>query len=1306
MLGLFFNYGFLDMMVFEGVFVLLLFCCECFEFCLQFIVFFLCISGVWYVYFVQFEGSVVFDLIMLCCIFEVVLQVEVVVEGVVSCIVVLCLGMLLLWLSKVIELVRGVGQLVSWVECGLCIDVQGWLVDVVVQQVLVKVLYDLMMQFVLEIVEQGQVLFLVLVWGELECVLVDQLEVVNQCFGLVMVQDEIDYLCECFIVLGWLLLDVELMMFVQVNFEYCCYKIFNVSWIIDGQEQDCLLFWMIKNIYQQILQYMFSVYSDNVVVIEGYLVLCYCFDLVSGEYCCEVQVFSVFQIKVEIYNYLIVIVLFLGVLIGVGGEICDEGVIGRGGKLKVGLIGFLVLYLCILELLQLWEVLCVLNLCMVLVLEIMIDGLFGGVVFNNEFGCLNLFGYFCSFELLEGVDLVCVYDKLIMLVGGFGVIDCVQVDKILLQVGDVVIVLGGLVMLIGLGGGVVSLVVFGESVEDLDFVSVQCDNLEMECCCQEVIDCCVVMGVNNLIKFFYDVGVGGLFNVIFELLYDLNVGGVIDLGKVFIDDLLLLLMQLWCNELQECYVLGVVQECLVEFVVLCVCECCLFVVVGVVIVEEYLVVVYGVVLGYILVDVLIDLLMDVLFGKLLKMYCDIVYLLVLCWLVLKIGGLDLQEVGLCVFVYLIVVLKNFLVIIGDCSVGGLIVCEQMVGLWQLLVVDVVIILVDFDGVVGEVMLIGECILLVLFDVVVLVCMVVGEVLINLCVVLVDVLDEIKLLVNWMVVVGYLGEDVLLYDVVKVVGMEFCLQLDISILVGKDLLLMQVQWYDQGEVYKSVLLVLLVILVFVLVVDVCQQLILLFDWEVDSELWLIGFGVGKQCLGGLILVQVYVDYGDLLVFVGVVLDLDDLQCLWGFFELICDVCQFGLLLVYYDCSDGGVFVVLCEMVFILCLGLDIVFDVWGDDLFCSLFNEELGVVVQIVCEDCVVFVDLVECYVLIECVQCIVKLIIVLVVCVLLGGENLVEWCWEVLFDVWWLVIYVMQKCCDNLVNVDVECEVVCVFNVLGLKLKFSFDFNEDVVVLFISIGVCLCVVVLCEQGVNGQIEMVNVFECVGFCVFDVYMSDLIEGCVVLQDFIGLVVCGGFSYGDVFGVGCGWVILILECSVLCDVFVVFFVCEDSFVLGVCNGCQMMSQLKNIILGVEYWLQFCCNVSEQFEVCIVLLEVVELLLILLCGMVGLCLQVVVVYGEGQVVFDNVVDQVVVCVLLCYIDGNGKVVSQYLLNLNGLLDGIIGLISSDGCVIIMMLYLECILCVFNLSWVLVEWQGDLLWMCMFCNVWVWCG
>jgi len=1293
------------MIVLEGAAALSPFRRERLESRLQSIAADLRITGAWHVYFTQAADAGAVDQTTLGRILQGQPQAAERAEGAVSRFVVPRLGTLSPWSSKATELVRGAGLPIQRVERGTRIDLSGWPADPAQQAAVAKLLHDPMTQSLLADIGQAQALFNNVGRGTLERIALDDLEGANKRLGLALADDEIDYLRQRYSELGRDPSDVELMMFAQANSEHCRHKIFNASWTIDGNEQERSLFKMIKNTHQQTPQHTLSAYSDNAAVIEGEPAARYRPDPATGKYRSEAVVPSAFQIKVETHNHPTAIAPFPGAATGAGGEIRDEGATGRGGKPKAGLTGFSVSHLRIPTLPQPWEAPRALNPRMAPALDIMLDGPLGGAAFNNEFGRPNLLGYFRSFELPED-GITRAYDKPIMLAGGLGAIDRVQVDKLQLQAGDAVIVLGGPAMLIGLGGGAASSVASGESAEDLDFASVQRDNPEMERRCQEVIDRCVAMGTNNPIKFFHDVGAGGLSNAIPELLHDSNVGGVIDLGKVPTDDPSLSPLELWCNESQERYVLGVAPERLAEFAAICARERCPFAAVGVATSEEHLVVAYGATPGNTPADAPIDLPMDVLFGKAPKMHRDAVHPPAPRWPSLKTAGIDLHDAGLRVLAHPTVASKSFLVTIGDRSVGGLTAREQMIGPWQLPMADVAITLAGFDTYAGEAMSLGERTPLALLNAAASARMAVGEAITNLCAAPVTALDTVKLSANWMAACGHNGEDALLYDAVKAVGMELCPQLDISIPVGKDSLSMQAQWQADGQAEKSVSPVSLVITAFAPVSDVRQQLTPLLDRETESELWLIGLGAGKQRLGGSILAQTQADHSALPAFAGEVPDLDDPQRLRAFFELICDARESGLLLAYHDRSDGGAFAALCEMAFASRMGLDIVLDAWGDDPFRSLFNEELGAVVQIAKEDRAAFADLVERHALTECAQRIARPSTAPAVRVQLGSDTLVEWRWEELFDAWWSVTHAMQKLRDNPDAADQERAIARCFNAPGLKPKLAFDPADDVAAPFIATGARPKVAILREQGVNGQIEMANIFERVGFDAYDVHMSDLIEGRVQLSDFRGIAACGGFSYGDVLGAGRGWATSILERPALREAFAAFFARPDTFALGVCNGCQMMSQLKDIIPGAEHWPKFLRNASEQFEARTALLEVVESPSILLRGMAGSRLPVAVAHGEGRAEFDNAVDQAAASVALRYVDGDGRVASQYPLNPNGSPDGITGLTSSDGRVTILMPHPERTPRSVNLSWAPSSWGEDSPWLRMFRNARVWCG
>ncbi|MEN5207840.1 phosphoribosylformylglycinamidine synthase [Stenotrophomonas terrae] len=1293
------------MIVLEGAAALSPFRRERLESRLQSIAADLRITGAWHVYFTQAADAGAVDQTTLGRILQGQPQAAERAEGAVSRFVVPRLGTLSPWSSKATELVRGAGLPIQRVERGTRIDLSGWPADPAQQAAVAKLLHDPMTQSLLADIGQAQALFNNVGRGTLERIALDDLEGANKRLGLALADDEIDYLRQRYSELGRDPSDVELMMFAQANSEHCRHKIFNASWTIDGEAQERSLFKMIKNTHQQTPQHTLSAYSDNAAVIEGEPAARYRPDPATGKYRSEAVVPSAFQIKVETHNHPTAIAPFPGAATGAGGEIRDEGATGRGGKPKAGLTGFSVSHLRIPTLPQPWEAPRALNPRMAPALDIMLDGPLGGAAFNNEFGRPNLLGYFRSFELPED-GITRAYDKPIMLAGGLGAIDRVQVDKLQLQAGDAVIVLGGPAMLIGLGGGAASSVASGESAEDLDFASVQRDNPEMERRCQEVIDRCVAMGSNNPIRFFHDVGAGGLSNAIPELLHDSNVGGVIDLGKVPTDDPSLSPLELWCNESQERYVLGVAQERLAEFAAICARERCPFAAVGVATTEEHLVVAYGATPGNTPADAPIDLPMDVLFGKAPKMHRDAVHPPAPRWPSLKTAGIDLHDAGLRVLAHPTVASKSFLVTIGDRSVGGLTAREQMIGPWQLPMSDVAITLAGFDTYAGEAMSLGERTPLALLNAAASARMAVGEAITNLCAAPVTALDTVKLSANWMAACGHNGEDALLYDAVKAVGMELCPQLDISIPVGKDSLSMQAQWQADGQAEKSVSPVSLVITAFAPVSDARQQLTPLLDRETESELWLIGLGAGKQRLGGSILAQTQADHSALPAFAGEVPDLDDPQRLRAFFELICDARESGLLLAYHDRSDGGAFAALCEMAFASRMGLDIVLDAWGDDPFRSLFNEELGAVVQIAKEDRAAFADLVERHALTECAQRIARPTTAAAVRVQLGSDTLVEWRWEELFDAWWSVTHAMQKLRDNPDAADQERAIARNFNAPGLKPKLSFDAAEDVAAPFIATGARPKVAILREQGVNGQIEMANIFERVGFDAYDVHMSDLIEGRVQLSDFRGMAACGGFSYGDVLGAGRGWATSILERPALREAFATFFARPDTFALGVCNGCQMMSQLKDIIPGAEHWPKFLRNASEQFEARTALLEVLESPSILLRGMAGSRLPVAVAHGEGRAEFDNAVDQAAASVALRYVDGDGRVASQYPLNPNGSPDGITGLTSSDGRVTILMPHPERTPRSVNLSWAPGSWGEDSPWLRMFRNARVWCG
>lgn len=1236
-------------------------------------------------------------------------------DGAVSRYVVPRLGTISPWASKATELLHGANLPVQRVERGLRIDVAGWPQDAGTQAALARLLHDPMTQSLVADRDAGAALFQVPGKQPLEVVPVAGLEAANARLGLALAQDETDYLRDRYQELGRDPHDVELMMFAQANSEHCRHKIFNASWTIDGREQHAngqtiSLFKMIKHTHAKTPQNTLSAYSDNAAVVEGAEVARFRPDPQTHEYRSEPASPGAFCIKVETHNHPTAISPFPGASTGAGGEIRDEGATGRGGRPKAGLAGFSVSHLRIPTLPQPWEAPRALNPRMAPALEIMTDGPLGAAAFNNEFGRPNLNGYFRAFELAEGDGLVRAYDKPIMLAGGLGAMDRAMVEKRPLSPGDAVIVLGGPAMLIGLGGGAASSVASGESAEDLDFASVQRDNPEMERRAQEVLDRCVALGADNPILSVHDVGAGGLSNAIPELLHDSGVGGIIDLDRVPTDDPSLSPMQLWCNESQERYVLGVAPERVAEFAALCLRERCPFAVVGYATAEERLIVAKGAQPGALPEHRAIDLPMDVLFGKPPKMHRDAVTPPAPRWPELSTDTLDLHEAGLRVLAHPTVASKSFLITIGDRTVGGLTARDQMVGPWQMPVADCAITLADYASFAGEAMAVGERTPLALLDAAAAARMAVGEAITNLCAAPVDALDRIKLSANWMAAAGHAGEDAKLFEAVRAVGLELCPALDLSIPVGKDSLSMQAQWNSDGIAQKSVSPVSLIVSAFAPVDDVRRQLTPLLVREGDSEIWLIGLGGGKQRMGGSILSQVHPDAGAngvaLPAFGGAVPDLDDPQRLRAFFELIRDAREAGLLLAYHDRSDGGAFAALCEMAFASHLGLDLSLDGWGEDPFRTLFNEELGALVQVGAEDRAEFADLVARHGLIDCAQRIARPTTAPAVRVLRDGGVLTEWRWDALFDAWWSVTHAIQRLRDNPEVADEEHLSARRFDAPGLQPRLTFDPTEDVAAPYVSTGARPRVAILREQGVNSQVETAYGFDMAGFAAIDVHMSDLIAGRLRLEDFQGVVACGGFSYGDVLGAGRGWATSILERPELRDAFARFFARTDTFGLGVCNGCQMMAQLKDIIPGADHWPRFLRNRGEQYEARLAMLEVFDTPSLFLQGMAGSRIPVAVAHGEGRAAFANEADAKQALIALRYVDGDGKPAGVYPANPNGSPDAIAGLTTTDGRVTILMPHPERTLRTANYSWAPRDWADEGPWQRIFRNARKWVG
>ncbi len=1251
------------------------------------------IPAAWHIYFLESEPAASPDTVAIGRILEACPAAEKLAEAASSVFITPRLGTLSPWASKATEILRGAGHPVKRIERGLRLDIIGMPSpsDPNFDKVQ-RLLFDPMTQSLLQTREQAAKLFEHLPPGKLEHIAMAHLPEANLRLGLALSPDEIDYLQACYQAMGRDATDAELMMFAQANSEHCRHKIFNAQYIIDGDAQPHSLFQMIKNTHAQSPQLTLSAYKDNAAVVQGFSAIRFRPDA-SGEYQRSAAYDSAFCIKVETHNHPTAISPFPGASTGAGGEIRDEGATGRGGKPKAGLTGFSVSHLRIPDAPQAWEKPRALNPRMASAFEIMLDGPLGGAAFNNEFGRPNLCGYFRSFELpTQTPGLVRAYDKPIMLAGGMGAVEPSLVKKLLLKANDAVIVLGGPAMLIGLGGGAASSVGSGQSSEALDFASVQRDNPEMERRCQEVIDRCVALGENNPILCVHDVGAGGLSNAIPELLHDSNVGGIIELDKIPSDDPSLSPMQLWSNESQERYVLGVSSAALAAFEAICQRERCPYAIVGIATEQEHLILQSG--KG----EKAVDMPMDVLFGKAPKMLRDTQLPAPVRWPKIDTTNISLHEAGLRVLSHPTVAAKNFLITIGDRSVGGLSARDQMVGPWQMPVADCAITLSDFFDYAGEAMSIGERTPLALIDSAAAARMAVGEAITNLAAAPVASLSEVKLSANWMAAASFPGEDALLFEAVKTVGLEICPELDISIPVGKDSLSMQAQWMAEGIEQKSVSPVSLIITAFARVDDVRAQTTPQLQKNIDSDLWLMGLGAGQQRLGGSILSQCYESFG------GACPDLDDAALLNAFFDLIQAARADQLLLAYHDRSDGGAFATLCEMAFASHCGLDLHLDAWGEDAFKVLFNEELGAVVQVASEDRAAFADLINRFELTHCAQIIGKPHSLPTIRISEERETVAEWSWQEAFDAWWQVSHAMQRLRDNPESADSEKNIARDFDAPGLVPRLHFDASEDIAAPYINRSVRPRVAILREQGVNSQLEMAAAFDKAGFTAVDVHMSDLISGRAHLKDFKGFAACGGFSYGDVLGAGRGWATSILERPAIRQQFAEFFARNDSFSLGVCNGCQMLAQLKAMIPGAEHWPRFLRNRSEQFEARLSLVEVQASPSLFFAGMQGSRIPIVVSHGEGRAVFDAPEHIAQAQVALRFIDGNGELATQYPLNPNGSPEGITGLTSTDGRSTLLMPHPERVHRTAQMSWHPQDWQEASPWLRMFRNARVW--
>ncbi len=1118
----------------------------------------------------------------------------------------------------------------------------------------------------------------------------DALVAANTDLGLALSDQEIDYLVDCYNDLGRDPTDAELMMFAQANSEHCRHKIFNASWVIDGVPQDKRLFGMIKSTTEKTPDGVISAYSDNAAVFEGWTGERLMPRAGSREYEFVNEPIHVLC-KVETHNHPTAISPFPGAATGSGGEIRDEGATGLGARPKAGLTGFTVSHLRIPNWSQPWEIDFPIPDHLATPLEIMIEGPIGGAAFNNEFGRPNLLGYFRTYEAaLPGLPETEIrgYHKPIMIAGGVGNVRAEHANKIDVPVGAKVVVLGGPAMLIGLGGGAASSLASGTSSAELDFASVQRGNPEIERRAQEVIDRCWQMGNDNPILLIHDVGAGGLSNAVPEAVDHSGHGAAIELREVDNAEPGMSPMGIWCNEAQERYVLIVGDDRIDEFKALCERERCPVSVIGTLTDDGNLVVNdrdFG--------NRIVDMPMQMLLGNPPKMERD-VQRAPLPVDALDLDGIELEEAALRVLRFPAVADKSFLIHIGDRTVGGLSARDQLVGPWQVPVSDVAITSSGFHNTSGEAMSMGERTPLAATNAPASGRLAVAEAITNIAAAPIESLSKVRLSANWMAAAGHPGEDANLFETVKAVGDELCREIGVAIPVGKDSMSMRTRWEDEQGEHNVVAPVSLIVSAFAPVTDVTRHLTpQLRTTDEPSYLLLFDLGGGRNRLGGSCLAQAYKRAG------GKTADLDDASQLTGMFAAVQELNQRDMLLAYHDRSDGGLLATVAEMIFAGRLGVTLTLSGSRRALLGQLFSEEPGAVVQ-VAKSKLPQVQMVldRNGIKAEAVGLVTndaRLVI------RSDDEKVLELDRATMQREWSEMSYRIQALRDNPATAKEEFERVLDDKDPGLNVALAFDPSDDVSRAYRGAGKPR-VAILREQGVNSQYEMAAAFMKAGFAAVDVHMSDLLEGRDQLDDYQGVVACGGFSFGDVLGAGGGWAKSVLYHSRTRDQFQAFFERSDTFALGVCNGCQMLAQLKDLIPGAGHWPRFLRNKSEQFEARLSLVEVLESPSLFLEGMAGSRLPIATSHGEGRAVFDDDTARYSASytIAMRYIDNYGEVADRYPANPNGSTDGICGLSNDSGRVTIMMPHPERVALTRQNSWHPADWGEDGPWMRMFRN------
>jgi len=1102
---------------------------------------------------------------------------------------------------------------------------------------------------------------------------ITDLEKANSELGLALSAEEINYLKEKFAEMGREPSDVELMMFAQANSEHCRHKIFNAEWEIDGEQQDLSLFQMIKNTYKCAPSGILSAYKDNAAVMEGFEANRFYAEPVNNEYSYHKEPVHILM-KVETHNHPTAISPFPGAATGSGGEIRDEGATGTGSKPKAGLCGFSVSNLKIPGYVQPWEKEFGKPSRIETPLQIMIDGPLGAAAFNNEFGRPNICGYFRTFEQ-EVNGEIRGYHKPIMLAGGIGNIKHSHIQKGSLKAGDLLIVLGGPAMLIGLGGGAASSMATGSGGEDLDFASVQRGNAEMQRRCQEVIDRCWALEEKNPIAFIHDVGAGGLSNALPELVKDAGFGGKFRLRDIQSEEKGMSPLEIWCNEAQERYVLAISAESLPTFSELCKRERCPFAVVGEATTEQNL----------LLCDTHfknnpIDIPISLLLGNPPRMkrkdngeYSEL-------HSQFSILNSQLKDVAQRVLSHPAVADKGFLITIGDRSVTGMIVREQMVGKWQVPVADCAVTTSTLDSGTGEAFSIGERTPLALLDSGAAARMAVAEAITNIAAAKISDISKIRLSANWMANPATKGEGAALYQAVKTVGMDFCPKLGIAIPVGKDSMSMSASWESEGKKKTVTSPVSLIVSAFAPCEDVCKSLTPELQKIENTILILADLGEGKNRMGGSIAGEVYNQFG------GEPPDATP-ELLKQFFKAVQTLNAQNKILAYHDRSDGGLFATVAEMAFAGHVGVKLEVE----EQIPFLFNEELGAVLQIKEND---FEDACKLFPF----KKIGELSDDFHLTISSYRESLSE-----LRKIWSRTSYEIAKRRDNPQCAKQEYEWKCSEKDAGINANGEWRMENGEWRIFSILNSQLKIAILREQGVNGEVEMAAAFDKAGFVAVDVHTTDILSGKTDLTEFSGLAACGGFSYGDVLGAGEGWAKSILFNDRARDVFQKFFERKDTFSLGVCNGCQMLSNLKSIIPGAAHWPKFKQNLSERFEARFVSVKIEKSPAVLLQGMEGFVIPIPVAHGEGRAEFQAPADMDMSVkknlISVRYVDNNHEPTEMYPLNPNGSPQGITGLTSEDGRVLILMPHPERAFRMVQNTWKKTE-NIDGYWLQMFKN------